>query len=69
MKAKEQILTKGLRENLKCIMHNEIDKIPELLQELEPRDRLNMICKLMPYVFPKLETISSSSGEPFTFDI
>jgi len=68
MKTKEQILTKGLRENLKCIMHNEIDNIPELLEELEPRDRLNMICKLMPYVFPKLETISSSSGEPFTFD-
>ena len=68
MRTKEQILTKGLRENLKSIMHNEIDKIPELLKELEPRDRLNIICKLMPYVFPKLETISSSSGEPFSFD-
>ena len=65
MKTNDQVLTMNLREVLKRIMKDEIERIPEFLEELEPRDRLNLICKLMPYVCPKVETVSSSSGEPF----
>lgn len=68
MKTKEQVLTMGLRETLKAIMHNEIEKLPETLETLEPRERINIVCKLMPYVFPKVEAVHPKEGEPFTFD-
>lgn len=64
MKTKEQILTNDLRETLKRIMQKEIQKLPETLEGLEPKERLNIVCKLMPFVFPKVETISAKDGEP-----
>lgn len=63
---KEQVLTMSLRETLKNIMQKEIEKLPESLETLEPKERLNVICKLMPYVFPKVETVHPKEGEPFT---
>jgi len=64
MKTKEQILTKGLRETLKCIMQKEIEKLPETLESLEPKEKLNILCKLMPFVFPKVESVHPTEGEP-----
>jgi len=68
MKSKEQVLTMGLRETLKTIMKNEIEKLPETLEALDPKERLNVVCKLMPYVFPKVETVHSKEGEPLQFE-
>jgi hypothetical protein len=68
MKTKEQVLTRGLRESLKNIMQNEIEKLPETLEALEPKERINVVCKLMPFVFPKVQTVHSKEGEPFSFD-
>jgi hypothetical protein len=61
--AKEQVYTNGLRETLKAIMQKEIEKLPETLETLEPKERLNIICKLMPFVFPKVEAIHPTEGE------
>lgn len=63
-KSKDQVLTIGLREMLKTVMQNEIEKLPETLEALEPKERLNVVCKLMPYVFPKVETVHPTEGEP-----
>lgn len=68
MKTKEQVLTMGLRETLKTIMQKEIEKLPETLEALDPKERLNVVCKLMPYVFPKVETVHSKEGEPLQFE-
>lgn len=68
MKTKEQVLIMDLRETLKNILQNEIEKLPETLEVLEPKERINVLCKLMPYVFPKVETVHSKEGKPFTFD-
>lgn len=64
MKAKEQILTNDLREKLKSIMQKEIERLPETLENLEPKERINILCKLLPYVFPKVEAVSPKEGEP-----
>ena len=67
--SKEQVLTISLRETLKNIMQKELEKIPETLEKLEPKDRLNIVCKLIPYVFPKVESVHSKEGEPFHLDL
>lgn len=64
MKAKEQVITSDLRETLKVVMQREIQKLPETLETLEPKERLNILCKLMPFVFPKVEAIHPTEGEP-----
>jgi hypothetical protein len=64
-KSKEQTLTTELRDSLKTIMQKEIEKLPETLEQLEPKERVNVICKLMPFVFPKVNTVSATEGEPF----
>jgi len=65
---KEQVLTRNLREILKEIIQKEIEMLPEQLNQLEPRDRLNLTIKLMPFVFPKVNSISHSTGEPFALE-
>lgn len=67
MKTKEQVLTNNLRNVLKNVMQGEIEKLPETLNQLEPKEKLEILCKLMPFVFPKVETINSFEGEPVTW--
>jgi hypothetical protein len=60
-----QIITKDLRELLKLTLQEEIENLPSYLQTLNEKDRLNIIIKLMPFVFPKIEKAPSTIGEPF----
>jgi hypothetical protein len=64
MKIEEQILTNDLRGKLKSIMQKEIERLPETLENLEPKERISTLCKLLPYVFPKVEAVSPQEGEP-----
>jgi len=63
-KTREQAITSDLRQILKAIMQKEIERLPETLDGLEPKERINIVCKLMPYVFPKVETVTHYQGEP-----
>ena len=67
MKAKEQVITNDLRETKKVVMQREIQKLPETLETLEPKERLNILCKLMPFIFPKVEAIHPTEGEPMNW--
>ena len=67
MKTKDKALSGDLRETLKVLMQKEIEQLPELLESLEPKDRLNIICKMLPYVFPRMEAVHPAYGEGFSF--
>ena len=45
-------------------MQKEITHLPKTLEKLEPKDRLNILCRLMPFVFPKVETVHAKDDEP-----
>ena len=68
MKTKEQILTKELRDSLKELVQKEIKDLPKHLETLDPKDRINVLTKLMPYVFPKVQTVHLTQGEPNIFE-
>jgi len=55
---------KNIRETLKDLMQKELDQLPETLKGLEPIQRLNILCKLIPFVLPKVESVHSETGEP-----
>lgn len=43
------------RKALEETLSNEIHKLPELLEQLDARDRVTAISRLLPYVLPKRE--------------
>ena len=57
-------LTKELRSALKDVLYDEIERLPHRLDALETKDRLELLVKLMPYVFPKVQSVSQSLDEP-----
>lgn len=59
----------NFRDNLKDVMQNELELLPATLKNLEPIQRLNILCKLMPYVMPKTESVKHNLGEPDEFKI
>ncbi len=57
-------LVKNIRETLKEMMQKELEQLPDTLKELEPAKRLNILCKLIPFVLPKVEAVHSEKDEP-----
>ncbi len=56
-------LTKELRAALKNILHQEIELLPDHFNKLEPKDRLELLVKLLPYALPKVEPESYEISE------
>ena len=57
-------LTKELRTLLKDILYQELEEIQERLELLKPKERLELLIKLMPYVLPKTTSVSHTINEP-----
>lgn len=57
------------KEVLKNIVSAEIDNINDLLNKLEPKERLEVIIKLLPYILPKQNEIAIDNKlvQPVTF--
>lgn len=62
-------LTKELRKILKSVIEAEIERIPAIIQAMPDKDRLEILFKLLPYVLPKVESVSMNHGEPLDFGL
>ena len=61
-------LTKELRVLLKDIMYQELKEVQQRFSLLEPKQRIELIIKLMPYVLPKVNSISHKTNEPLDWN-
>ena len=61
-------MTKELRTVLKDILHQELEQIQEHLNALNPKERIELLIKLMPYILPKVTSISHTTNEPLDWD-
>ena len=61
-------MTKELRSTLKDVLFREIEEIEDRLDLLDPKDRLELLIKLMPYALPKVTSISHKTNEPLDWD-
>ena len=68
-KGTPNILTKELRSVLKDIVYQELGDIQKCLELLESKERLELLIKLMPYVLPKVTSISHKTNEPLDWDL
>ena len=57
-------MTKELRSVLKDILHQELEQIQEHLETLNSKERVELLIKLMPYILPKVTSISHTTNEP-----
>ena len=57
-------MTKEIRSLLKEIIFEELGDIQEKLELLEPKERLEILVKLIPFVLPKVNSISHTINEP-----
>lgn len=60
--------TKEIRNVLKDVINNELLNIETLLTELPPKERLELVIKLIPYVLPKVENVNYNLGEPIDWN-
>jgi hypothetical protein len=63
-------VTKDLRQLLKDVVVGELNNIDNLLPQVEPKDRLELLVKLLPYTLPRYEQVAfedeqKSSGTNF----
>jgi|TARA_B110000908_G_scaffold117894_1_gene138202 hypothetical protein len=61
-------MTKELRTLLKDILYQELEQVRERLELLEPKERIELLIKLMPYVLPKTTSVSHKTSEPMDWD-
>ena len=57
-------MTKELRTLLKDILYQELEQVRERLELLEPKERIELLIKLMPYALPKVTSVSHTTNEP-----
>lgn len=68
-KGTPNVLTKEVRAILKAIVFEEVTHIQAHLNELDPKVRLQILIKLLPYVCPKIESVQHDLGEPMEWGI
>ena len=47
---------------------NELQNLQDNINELEPKERIELLIKLLTYVMPKVQTVSARDGEPIGLD-
>ena len=62
-------MTKEVRAVLKELVFDEISQVQFHFEKLEPRERVELLIKLMPYVCPKIQSASHSINEPIDFPL
>jgi hypothetical protein len=53
-------ITIELRKTLKGIVANELELLPETLGDLPPKERLELLIKLLPFCLPKVDSIGGT---------
>ena len=61
-------LTKEVRAVLKEVVFDEMSQIHLHFEKLDPKERIELLIKLIPYVCPKIQTASHSLNEPLDFN-
>lgn len=54
-------ITSSVREVLTACITTEIDNLSDTIEKLEPRERVDAIVKLLPYVLPKIQEAPANS--------
>lgn len=57
------VMTTVLRHKLKIIIEQELDRLPEMLDQMTPEQRVQVIVKLCAFCLPKVQSVVYEEGE------
>ena len=63
-KGRPNRLTREVRDILKDVVYQELSLVQENLSKLEPKDRIDLLIKLIPFVCPKIKSENHDLNEP-----
>lgn len=52
----------GARVELQELVRRELEHLPATMESLEPKDRIAILCKLLPYALPRLNNVEGREG-------
>ena len=55
---------KDVHEKMLAVVYDELSKLPELLQQMEPKERLTYLFRLIPYAVPPIKEIEPTLYDP-----
>lgn len=58
--------TAEIKEAINLIVSNNIDKLQSDIDSLEPKERIKVICDLLPFTVPKLQSIQQNEVDQET---
>ena len=67
IQASSRVLSTDMRAKLMRIVYDELNKLPETLDKLEPKDRVDYLIKILPYAAPKMDEMEATYGEPINW--
>lgn len=56
--------TAETKEIIQKIVSNELDNIETLLKQLEPKERIDAVIKMLPYIVPKQQEVELKESKP-----
>jgi hypothetical protein len=59
-------VTSELRKTLKGIIASELESLPTTFEQLQPKERLELVIKLLPFCMPKVNSIGGSYDSDWT---
>lgn len=62
-------LTKELRSVLKDFVFEELSNLEDSLNDIDSKERIEIMIKLLPFVLPKINNASYTTDEPLNWDI
>ena len=62
-------LTKELRSVLKDVIHKELEQLPQHFEQLDNKERIELLVKLLPYAMPKIVSVTANANEPLDWGI
>ena len=57
-----------MADSQKDIIYQELEEVQERFSLLEPKQRIELIIKLTPYILPKVNNISHTTNEPLDWN-
>lgn len=58
--------TAETKEIIQKIVSNELDNIETLLKQLEPKERIDAVIKMLPYIVPKQQEVELKESKPIS---
>lgn len=62
-------ITSNVKLALMALLEKEIEQLPMILEQLEPKQRIEILIKIMPYLIPKAESENSEEQQSLRIEV